>query len=424
MGDIKDKIKSAPSTPGCYIYKDDKDQVIYVGKSKFLPKRVASYFSKNHGDYKTKVLVENIKDIEYRSTATESDALILEEELIKLYKPKFNIKCKDDKSRKVSICFTELPFQKLEIVRSKTDDRPSFDFTNGMVCSEVFDLLHDIFPLRSCSYNLTSENIESGKFKSCLEHQLGRCNAPCVGLQTGFEYLRNVFMVKKLFDFNFSEVKKFLHREMFGFSEKMEFEKANDYLHRIQGLDKLEELVEPLRVNKYNQQATNLKNILGLKKLPVIIEAFDNSHNQGDCNVAASVRYINEKPNKSDYRKYIIKEGNMGDDCASFEEVVFRRFKRVLDEKGKLPDLVLIDGGTGQLNVAIKVFKDLGLTDKVDLISISKDDNHRSSVIHTTDGMRHKMEFPVLGIIQEEVHRFAIKFHREKSVKKLLAGKK
>jgi excinuclease ABC subunit C len=231
-------------------------------------------------------------------------------------------------------------------------------------------------------------------------------------------------MVKKLFDFNFSEVKKFLHREMFGFSEKMEFEKANDYLHRIQGLDKLEELVEPLRINKYNQQATNLKNILGLKKLPVIIEAFDNSHNQGDCNVAASVRYINEKPNKSDYRKYIIKEGNMGDDCASFEEVVFRRFKRVLDEKGKLPDLVLIDGGTGQLNVAIKVFKDLGLTDKVDLISISKDDNHRSSVIHTTDGMRHKMEFPVLGTIQEEVHRFAIKFHREKSVKKLLAGKK
>ena len=424
MVEIKDKIKSAPPTPGCYIYKDDKDQVIYVGKSKFLPKRVASYFSKNHVDYKTKVLVENIKDIEYRSTSTESDALILEEELIKLYKPKFNIKCKDDRSRKVSICFTELPYQKLEIVRTKSDDRPSFDFINGMVCSEVFDLLHDIFPLRSCSYNLTSENIESGKFKSCLEHQLGRCNAPCVGLQTGFDYLRNVLMVKKLFDFNFVEVKKFLHREMFGFSEKMEFERANDYLHRIQGLDKLEQLVEPLRVDKYHQNATKIKNTLGLKKLPIIIEAFDNSHNQGDSNVAASVRYINEKPNKSDYRKYIIKEGNMGDDCASFEEVLFRRFKRVLDEKGKLPDLVLIDGGIGQLNVAIRVFEELKLTNRVDLISISKDGNHRSSVIHTTDGMRHKMEFPVLGVIQEEVHRFAIKFHREKSVKKLLSGNK
>jgi excinuclease ABC subunit C len=179
-----------------------------------------------------------------------------------------------------------------------------------------------------------------------------------------------------------------------------------------------------LRVNNYHQKATKIKNTLGLKKLPVIIEAFDNSHNQGDSNVAASVRYINEKPNKSDYRKYIIKEGNMGDDCASFEEVLFRRFKRVLDEKDKLPDLVLIDGGIGQLNVAIRVFEKLKLTNRVDLISISKDGNHRSSVIHTTDGMRHNMEFPVLGVIQEEVHRFAIKFHREKSVKKLLSGKK
>ena len=114
----------------------------------------------------------------------------------------------------------------------------------------------------------------------------------------------------------------------------------------------------------------------------------------------------------------------MGDDCASFEEVLFRRFKRVLDEKGKLPDLVLIDGGIGQLNVAIRVFEELKLTNRVDLISISKDGNHRSSVIHTTDGMRHKMEFPVLGVIQEEVHRFAIKFHREKSVKKLLFSNK
>jgi excinuclease ABC subunit C len=233
-------------------------------------------------------------------------------------------------------------------------------------------------------------------------------------------------MIKKLFDFNFSEVKKFLHREMFGFSEKMEFEKANDYLHRIKGLDKLEELVEPLRIGKYQQKAAEIKNILGLRKIPVIIEAFDNSHNQGDCNVAASVQYINEKPNKSEYRKYIIKEVNNGDDCASFEEVIFRRFKRVLDEKGKLPDLVLIDGGIGQFNVAKRVLDRLKLTGKIDLISISKNDNHRSSVIHTIDGKSHNMSdnqhFTVLGKIQEEVHRFAVKFHREKYSKKVLAG--
>lgn len=424
--ELKDKLSDIPKSPGCYIFKDNKEQIIYVGMSKFLPKRVASYFQKKHNNNKTKVLVENIHDVEFRATNSEAEALILEEELIKTYKPKFNIKCKDDKSRKISICLGEPPFQKLEMVRNKVDDRPSFDFTNGQLCSDVFDLLHDIFPLRSCSYNLTTENIESGKFKTCLEYHLGRCNAPCIGLQTGLEYLRNVYMIKKLFEFNFNDVKKFLHREMFSFSEKMEFEKANDYLHRIQSLDKLQTLVEPLRVSKYHQKATEIKNTLGLKKLPITIEAFDNSHNQGDCNVAASVQYINEKPNKSEYRKYIIKESNMGDDCASFEEVVFRRFKRVLDEKGKLPDLVLIDGGIGQLNVAKRVLDRLKLMGKVDLISISKNDNHRSSVIHTVGGKTYNMtdnqHFTILGVIQEEVHRFAIKFHREKYSKKVLAG--
>lgn len=424
MGDIKDKIKNAPSTPGCYIYKDDKDQVIYVGKSKFLPKRVSSYFTKNHTDGKTRVLVEKIRDIEYLTTTTESEALLLEEELIKIYKPRFNIKGKDDKFRKLSIQLTDEPLPKLEVVRNKPEDNKlSLDFTSGLICSEVYDIIHDILPLRSCSYHLTQENIQSEKFKVCLEYHMGRCGGPCVGKQSGFEYLKYVLMVKEIFNFNFDKVRKFLHREMYQFSEKMEFEKANEYLHRLKSLDKLITKLEPNRIHQCRKRAIILKNKLGLKNVPMIVEAFDNSHNQGDSNVAASVYYINEKPNKSDYRKYIIRTVDGVNDYASFEEVLFRRFKRVLDEKGKLPDLVLIDGGTGQLNVAIRVFEELGLTDKVDLISISKDANHRSSIIHTTDGMRHKMEFPVLGVIQEEVHRFAIKFHREKSVKKLLAGK-
>lgn len=425
MTHLKEKLQNIPKSAGCYIFKDEKEQVIYVGKSKYLPKRVTSYFQKKHID-KTKVLVENITDVEFLITSSESEALILEEDLIKTYKPKYNIKCKDDKSRKISICLGDVPFQKLEIVRNKKDDRPSFDFTNGLKCSEVYDLIHDIFPLRSCSYALSQENIDSEKFKPCLEYHLGRCNAPCIGLQTNIEYLRYVFMIKKLFEFKFNDVKKFFYRELNSFSEKMEFEKCQDYLYRLKGLDRLESLVEPLRIVKFHNKANEIKKTLGLKKIPTVIEGFDNSHHQGDCNVAASVRFVNEKPNKSEYRKYIIRESNNGNDYKSFEEVIFRRFKRLLDEKGTLPDLVLIDGGIGQLNVAKRVLEVLQLNDKLDLISISKNDRHRSSIIHTESGKTFQMTenqcFTVLGVIQEEVHRFAIKFHREKYSKKNLAG--
>jgi len=163
---------------------------------------------------------------------------------------------------------------------------------------------------------------------------------------------------------------------------------------------------------------------LGLTKIPNIIEAFDNSHNQGESNVAASIRFVNGKPNKSEYRKFNIKSFTGVDDYASFDEVLNRRFKRLLDEKQQLPDLVVIDGGKGQLNVAKKVFEQLGLTTKIDLISISKDDSHKSEIVHTIDGklveIKNNITFTLLGRIQEEVHRFAIKFHREKQTKKLL----
>jgi excinuclease ABC subunit C len=217
-------------------------------------------------------------------------------------------------------------------------------------------------------------------------------------------------------------LKTFLTGKMHEFARNLEFEKADDYLRRVNQIKFLEEKLEPIRVRKYNKTAFGIKKELGLKNLPLIIEAFDNSHNQGDCNVAASVRYVNNKPEKSQYRKYIIRDGeNKGNDCASFEEVVYRRFKRLLDEKGQLPNLVIIDGGKGQLNTAKGVLESLNLLGVVDLISISKDGNHRSNIIHTVDGKQHPMGWTVLGVIQEEIHRFAIKFHREKAGKKLLA---
>ena len=420
---ISEKLKNIPKFAGCYLFKDDKEQVIYVGMSKYLPKRVSSYFQKKHSDFKTKQLVENARDVDFMITSSESEALLMEEELIKLYRPKFNIKGKDDKSRKWSICFSEEPFPKLEVVRNKEDDRPSLDFTNGLICYEIYDLIHDAFELRSCSYELTDENIESQKFKACLEYQMKRCLAPCLGLATKFQYLNRIEQVKRIFELNFEKVKSDIKRVMKYHSGKLEFELAQTQLHKLKVVEELEQKLEVVRLRKYNKKAFEIKRELNLDRLPLIIEAFDNSHHQGDSNVAASVRFVNGIPNKSDYRKYNIKTFTGADDYASFDEVLTRRFKRLIEEKGQLPNLVLIDGGKGQLNVAKKVFDELGITNKIDLISISKDDNHKSSIIHTIDGKTYSVlsntTYTILGKVQEEVHRFAINFHRKKESKKI-----
>jgi excinuclease UvrABC nuclease subunit len=422
---LVEKVKNTPKSAGCYIFKDDKEQIIYVGMSKYLPKRVSSYFNKKHDNNKTKVLVENIRDVEFRTTATEQDAITLEEELIKLYKPKYNIKGKDDKTRNWSICITEGYVPKLEVVREKPTDRPSLDFTNGLKCQEVYNLIHDVFPLRSCSYELKNESIQEGKFKVCLEYHLGRCMAPCVNVDVIFNNYKNIMLIKKLFELNFSFVRKELTREMNDLSQKMEFEKANTYLHRLNALNQLDKALDPVRTRQYNNVALDIKNSLGLVNIPFIIEAFDNSHHQGDSNVSASVRFTNQVPDKSEYRKYNIKSFKGANDYASFDEVLHRRFERLLNENKQLPHLVLIDGGVGQLNVARKVFEELNLTNKIDLISISKDSKHKSSIIHTSTGKTHSIfdntNFSILGKIQEEVHRFAVKFHREKQGKKLIS---
>lgn len=424
---LRDKVNNAPKYPGCYLFKDEREQIIYVGMSKFLPKRVKSYFTKKHDDLKTQTLVENIRDVEFQIASSEQEAIVMEEELIKLYKPKFNIKGKDDKTRKWSVTLTQERFPKLEIVRAKDDDRFSFDFTSGFLASQVFDLLTDLFPLRSCSYDLTQENIDKGKFKTCLEYQMGRCSAPCVGLVSTVIYQMNLNVINKIFQMDFGPARKHISKLMKEHSSKLEFELAHNYKIKLETLKELEKKVEPVRVRKYNKKAFEMKKLLKLKQLPLIIEAFDNSHNQGDCNVAASVRFLNEKPEKSQYRKYNIKTVVGVDDYASFEEILDRRFSRLISEKQQLPHLVVIDGGVGQLNVARRVFEKLDLLGKIDLISISKDKGHRSSLIHTLDGSRYSitdsLAFTHLGEVQEEVHRFAIKFHREKTSKKFLGNR-
>jgi excinuclease ABC subunit C len=421
---LNDKLQNIPQSSGCYLFKNEKEQIIYVGKSKFLPKRVKSYFQKNHEDTKTKSLVKEIVDVDFMVTNDETQALILEDELIKSYKPKYNIKSKDDKSRKWFICLTKENFPRL-IVCNKTNLNGDIllTTTSSNVCYEICEKVLDIINLRTCSYDLTKENIESEKFKPCLEYHIMKCDAPCIVYELILNYKKNISFVKNIFSFDYSSLERKLNREMNQFSKIQEFEKAQMVKLKLDCLQSLISQLEPYRVRKYNDVARTFKQQMNLVNIPTLIEAFDNSHTNGDCQVSALVRYKNGKEDKTNYRKFNINSTDKADDYQSFTEVLSRRFKRLLNEKKELPSLVIIDGGKGQLSTSKKVFEELGLLGRIDLISISKDDNHKSQTIHTVDGLSHslpksEMGF-LLGQIQEEVHRFVISFHRKKRTKKM-----
>ena len=422
---ITDKLSNIPQSSGCYLFKNEKGQIIYVGKSKFLPKRVKSYFQKNHKDKKTTFLVNEIRDVDFMTTDDESQALLLEDELIKTHKPKYNIKAKDDRSRRWFITLSDEEFPRLLVCNpSNFSGQILLESTSSNTCYEIYKMVHDIFNLRSCSYDLTEENISKEKFKTCLEFHLNRCNAPCVSNIQKFSYLKIVSEMKDVFSFQFDKVRNSLRRYMKHYSEQMEFEKAQDIKNRMSVVDDLQNKMETFRVRRYNNIAREFKESLGLLNVPSLIEAFDNSHTAGDCQVSALVRYKNGKTDKSNYRKFNIKTVEGPDDYASFTEVLNRRFKRLLDEKQELPSLVVIDGGKGQLGVAKKVFESLGLLSSIDLISISKNDKHQSQTIHTVDGSsfdipRNEFGF-LLAEVQNEVHRFVITFHRQKRSKKVI----
>ena len=422
---ITEKLSNIPQSSGCYLFKNEKGQIIYVGKSKFLPKRVKSYFQKNHKDQKTTFLVNEIRDVDFMTTNDESQALLLEDELIKTHKPKYNIKAKDDRSRRWFITLSDEEFPRLLVCNpSNFSGEVLLESTSSNSCYEIYEMVHDIFNLRSCSYNLTEENISNEKFKTCLEFHLGRCNAPCVSNILKFSYLKIISEMKDVFSFQFDKVRSRLKKSMKYFSDSMEFEKSQDMKNRMSVVDDLQKKLETFRIRRYNDIAREFKESLGLINVPTLIEAFDNSHTAGDCQVSALVRYKNGKTDKSNYRKFNIKTVEGPDDYASFTEVLNRRFKRLLDEKQELPSLVVIDGGKGQLGVAKKVFEDLGLLSSIDLISISKNDKHQSQTIHLTNGSsfdipRNEFGF-LLAEVQNEVHRFVISFHRQKRSKKVI----
>jgi excinuclease ABC subunit C len=423
---LEEKLKNIPKSSGCYLFKDKKGQIIYVGKAKHLPNRVKSYFSNKNHTEKTKILVKNVSDVDFVTTLDENSAIILENDLIKSHKPKFNIKLKDDRSKRWYLTLTNEVFPRLEVKNdSNLDSNPLICVSNSNLCYEMYELLHDIFNLRSCSYDITPENVENNKFSVCLEYHMGRCDAPCVNNINKFVYNSTITDLKQLLSFNFTQLRGKLTRLMNTFSKNMEFEKANTIKFRLNALDKYEKCVETTRIGGYLVLADDFKTNYGLKNTPIDIEMYDNSHTAGDCQVSALVRYTNGKKNTSEYRKFNIKTVEGPDDYASFDEVLRRRFTRLIKEKKKLPDMVIIDGGKGQLGVAKRVFEELSLLDKVDLLSIGKNSSHKSDIVHFCDGNSVKFEnskfFNLLASIQDEVHRFVITFHRKKRSKSMLS---
>ena len=422
---LVEKLQNIPKSSGCYLFKDKKGQIIYVGKAKYLPNRVKSYFSNKNHSSKTKLLVENVTDVDFLTTLDENSALVLENDLIKTHNPKFNIKLKDDRSKKWYLTLTNDDFPRLEVKNdTNLDSDPLIEVPSSNLCHEMYDLLHDIFNLRSCSYELTPENIENNKFKVCLEFHMGRCDAPCVSNINKFVYREVISDLKQVVSFNFDQLRGKLTRKMNAFSKIMEFEKANTIKFRLNALDKYEKCVESARIGGYLVIADEFKTTFGLQNTPIDIEMYDNSHTNGDCQVSALVRYTNGKKNTSEYRKFNIKTVVGPDDYASFDEVLRRRFTRLLKERKKLPDMVIIDGGKGQLGVAKRVFDELSLSNRIDLLSISKNSQHRSDILHFTDGSSVKFEnkkfFNLLATIQDEVHRFVITFHRKKRSKSVI----
>ena len=538
---IKTILAVIPEKPGCYQYFDEKGTVIYVGKAKNLKRRVSSYFNKQHDSNKTRVLVKQIRDIKYFVVETEEDALLLENNLIKQYHPRYNVLLKDDKTYPSIVVKNEYfprVYQTRNIVRDGS--RYYGPYPSVYTAKVMLQLIKDLYPIRTCKYPLTPESIREGRYKVCLEYHIKRCKGPCEGLQTLEEYQQNISEIKEILRGNISQVSKHLFDEMHSLAAELKFEEAqklkekyeaienyrsrstvvppmlhnidvfsiteNDpsayinYLHIGNGavvqaytfeykkrldeskedllvmgviemrkrfesrareiivpfpldleldgvtitvpqrgdkkklLDlsimngkqyKVDKLKQAEKLNPEQRNTRLLKEIqeaLHLKELPVQIECFDNSNIQGSDPVAACVVFKMGKPSKSDYRKYNIKTVVGPDDYASMKEVVRRRYQRLLDEKASLPNLIITDGGKGQMEVVRSVVED-ELHLSIPIAGLAKDNRHRTAELlygFPPEVIGMKLDSPLFHLLtrmQDEVHRFAITFHKDKRSK-------
>lgn len=531
------QLTALPNGPGVYQFYDKDDKILYVGKAKNLKKRVSSYFNKNHEYGKTRVLVKKIRGIKHIVVPTESDALLLENNLIKEYKPRYNVLLKDDKSYPW-LCLKNERFPRLFPTRRVIKDGSEYygPYTSMKTVRTLLDLIKSVYPLRTCTYDLSEEKIKAGKYKVCLEYHLGNCKGPCEGLQSSEEYDRQIADIKEIIKGNFKSSLQYFKGQMKSLAEEMLYEEAQRIKDKIDVLEnyqvkstivnpkisdvdvftiisdtalayvnflqlshgsiirshtmeikkKLDEPDEDLlqlaiveirqrfnsqskelylpfevaldatlkitvpklgdkkrllelsernakffRQERFNQikiidpdRHTNrimaqMKKDLRLSEEPRHIECFDNSNIQGTNPVAACVVFKDGKPSKKDYRHFNIKTVTGPDDFASMEEVVFRRYKRLLEEEEPLPQLIIIDGGKGQLSSALKSLDALGLRGKIAIVGIAK---RLEEIYFPGDSIplyldKKSESLKIIQHLRNEAHRFGITFHRNKRSK-------
>lgn len=539
---VNDTLKVLPDSPGVYMYFDEAGTIIYVGKAKSLKKRVAQYFNKDVSG-KTKVMVGKIADLKTIVVNTEADALLLENNLIKEHKPRYNILLKDDKTYPW-LCIKNENFPRVFKTRNKVDDGSEYfgPYASVRILNTLIDLIAKIYPLRTCRHALTDDNIKKRKYSLCLKYHINRCLGPCVGLQSAEDYNVALKHVRDIITGKLSTVIKNLEIDMYAFADKLEFEKAQivkekiellrqykskslvtstivgdvdvfsiasddtmafvNYMKIVEGSlvhvntieikkiideqsdDLLMTAISELRM-RYNSESEmiivpfmpsiqneNVKYIVpktGDKKhllelsernlrfyilerekrkdlvdperhtkrilntmmhdlrMPVEprrIECFDNSNLQGTEPVAAMVCFIDAKPAKREYRHFNIKTVVGPDDFASMEEVIFRRYKRVLDEGLELPQLIIVDGGKGQLSSALKSLEALGLDKKITVIGIAK---RLEELYYPGDSLpmylnKNSETLKIIQQLRDDAHRFGITHHRNRRSKAMLKG--
>lgn len=532
-------LKTLPDNPGVYQYFDKDGNLIYVGKAKNLKKRVSSYFNKDLSvSGKVRVMVSKINDIKWIVVKSEYDALLLENNLIKEYKPRYNVMLKDDKTYPWIVIKNE-PFPRVFSTRNVIRDGSEYfgPYASGKLMHTLLDLIRQLYPRRTCSLNLTEKNIKAGKFKVCLEYHIGNCLAPCIGKQTHDEYMQSIRNIREIIKGNISMVRNQLNVRMKEYAAEFKFERAQIIKDKIELLDRYQskstvvnpainnvdvysiaeddqagyvnfmkvvngaivqshtieikkkldetreellsvaiadlyvrfasgasELIVPVKPDfeipgvcftvpqrgdkkqllelsernaKYFQldkqrqkelvdpeRRTNriletIKKDLRLKSLPVHMECFDNSNIQGTYPVAAMVVFRNGRPEKKDYRHFNIKTVEGPNDFASMEEVLYRRYHRLLEEEKELPQLVIIDGGKGQLSSAMQSIIKLGLESRIQLVGIAK---RLEELYFPGDPMPLHLDkksetLKVIQQMRDEAHRFGITHHRKRREK-------
>ncbi len=532
--DLKIKLKTIPEQPGVYQYFDATGVIIYIGKAKNLKKRVSSYFNKTQDNAKTRILVRKIEEIKYIVVASDIDALLLENSLIKKYQPKYNIQLKDDKTYPW-ICIKKEPFPRVFSTRRVVKDGSSYfgPYPNVKVVSTLLELIKDLFQLRSCALDLSPNKVNADRYKVCLEYHIGNCQAPCVGKQSESDYQQMVYQIESILKGQLHLVTQHLKSEMLNFSTLYRFEDAQRIKEQLQLLEnyrskstivspkieavdvitgiqdeksffvnylvisngaiihaltleiarKLDETLEEVithallnfreRFNSISKEVLTeielgvfpdfkcvvpqigdkkhlielslrntkfykleklkhekitdpekhstrilerLQSDLRLKELPIHIECFDNSNIQGTNAVSACVVFKNAKPSKKDYRHFNVKTVEGPDDFATMEEVVYRRYARLLNENQSLPNLVIIDGGKGQLGAALKALERLDLRGKLPIIGIAK---RLEELFFPGDQYplyldKRSESLKLIQQLRNEAHRFGITHHRNK----------